>query len=773
MSQLVRGIAWRRGQTLTLFLLGTVVVAGSLVAARFSDLTDTPPGSVGVLLVLGVVALSVQAAAAAGSRRSEVALAQIRGRRGRRLFAYFLSEPVTVLVLGAAAGVLLGRAVTTWAADRWLGAGISDAGRIGALGWVTVAVALVSAVAAVVAGSWRTLREPLVEQLDASHRPRPAANLVLFGQTMVIVVAVIAAYQASQHAGSRDGWVGIVDPALLSPVLLGLAAGQVAAWGLQAVATLSARRDKEAERLGAFLAVRRMARRSDTVFGARLVIAAAVVTAVTASATTAVHAWQDESTRLALGGPRQYPVRAGALAAYRASHTADPDGRWLMAMMAAPDESERYRRVFADTARWDTVVGDFLGGTAAARISDQAHALQVGTPVTALTGDTLSATFTNASLRATFGSSLTVTYATSDGQVHTAVLTPGRPPTGHGTTTAAASVPRCRQGCVLTLIVIDGLAHAHRRPYLDVTDLRLGDASLLADTRWTIPGDGRSFTSAEQQDGGLTVQLTRYGEVTSLKPATASQRLAVLTTPGLTMERNRKSPIVYAVDGSEHTADVVGQVPALPFVGQLGALIDLPRALAGGGTSIADSAAYVVARDDTPADVLEALEHTGVVGAPRDFGSSLATAEQRADAQGVRLYTLMSLFAALIALVGLVAAVNGQRFERRQEAASLRVAGVRARHIRAAHRREAWWLAVAVFGVVAVAGWVAARLSLAGLSLVPQTAYSPGLQGDPSVHTLLLVAAGAGVLVGVVTLLANRRVAAGARPSMLRDEVGS
>src|SRR6476469_7385895 len=100
-----------------------------------------------------------------------------------------------------------------------------------------------------------------------------------------------------------------------------------------------------------------MARRSDTVFGTRLVIAAAVVTAVTASATTAVQAWQDEATRLSLGGPRQFSVDDGALAAYNASRAADPDGRWLMAMVGVPDGSEPYRRVFADTSRWDAVVG--------------------------------------------------------------------------------------------------------------------------------------------------------------------------------------------------------------------------------------------------------------------------------------------------------------------------------------------------------------------------------------------------------------------------------
>jgi hypothetical protein len=98
------------------------------------------------------------------------------------------------------------------------------------------------------------------------------------------------------------------------------------------------------------------------------------------------------------------------------------------------------------------------------------------------------------------------------------------------------------------------------------------------------------------------------------------------------------------------------------------------------------------------------------------------------------------------------------------------VTGVRSRHIRAAHRREALWLAVGAAVAVAVTGWVASRLTLEGLSLVPQTAYSPLLQADPRWSTVIPVALGAGVAVGMVTLFANRRIARTSPPSLLRDD---
>jgi hypothetical protein len=280
-----------------------------------------------------------------------------------------------------------------------------------------------------------------------------------------------------------------------------------------------------------------------------------------------------------------------------------------------------------------------------------------------------------------------------------------------------------------------------------------------------------SYTRAEQRGSSLDVELDRFGDATSLSPDLASQDLAALTTPGLDLDATRRGPIVYSVDGKERVADVVGHVAALPFVGRTGALLDLRRALAGAGTTIAESASYVVAREGTPDAVLAALDATGLVGEPRGFVASLDRAERRADAQGVRLYTLMSGFAGIVALLGLAAAVAGQRAERQREAASLRVTGVRARHIRSAHRMEALWLAVCACVVVAITGWLAARLTMRGLSLVPQTAYSPTLQGSPQPATVATVAVGAGLLVGLVTMLVNRRIARSARPSMLRDEV--
>ncbi len=776
MSQLVRGIVWRKGQTLTLFLLGTVVVAGCLVVERFSDLTDTPVGSVGVLLLLGVVALSVQAAASARSRRPEIALAQIRGRHGLRLLAYLLAEPLTVLVLAAVAGVLVGRRVTSFAADRWLPPGVPDPARIGGLGWLTVAVAVAASSAAVAAGSWRTVREPLIEQLDTSHRPRSGTTLVLFGQTVVVVAAAIAAYQATQQAGARSGWAGLANPALLSPVLLGLAAGEVAAVAIRAGATLSSRYAGEGVgNLGGFLARRRMARRSNSVFGTRLVVAAAVVTAVTSSTSTAVSGWVDESTRLASGGPLQFAVASGPLAAYDATHLIDPEGRWLMAMVAVPDKSEPYRRILADTGRWDAVVGDFLSTTGADRVSSQVTRLRTGQVVQPASGDQVSMTFTNASLLNVGRTLVTVFYLTAAGTVDQVFI---RPPARadldpSGATTVVQPLPGCRLGCTVTQLgLVEGfLRRVGQPPYLVITGVDFGGQELLEQTSWQVAPGGSGPRGTSQRDTVLRIRVTRFGDTTNVEPAEAAQPLTVLTTPGLSVGRDEGGPIGYASDGSEHQLVLAGHVEALPFVGRQGMLMDLPRAMAGGSTVIPTATTVVVARADTPGSVLHDLQSTGVVSGKRSYAATLDAAKRRADVQGVRLYTLLSLFAMAIAVVGLAAAVSGQRDERRREAASLRVSGVPARQIAAAHRVEATWLAICASIVVAGTGWLATRVAVPGLALVPQTPYSPRLHGDPRLVSLLVVAVGAGLLVGVVTYAVNRGVARRSPPSMLRDEV--
>ncbi len=132
---------------------------------------------------------------------------------------------------------------------------------------------------------------------------------------------------------------------------------------------------------------------------------------------------------------------------------------------------------------------------------------------------------------------------------------------------------------------------------------------------------------------------------------------------------------------------------------------------------------------------------------------------------------LMSLFAGLIAGISLVGSVLAQRRDRRDEAASLRVCGVRVSSITTAHAVEAAVLALTAFISVGLAGWAASAASLDALSLLPRSRYLPLMGGPTDVTGVVAVAAAAGVLVGAVTYAGYRSVGRTSPPSLLRGGV--
>jgi predicted lysophospholipase L1 biosynthesis ABC-type transport system permease subunit len=169
--------------------------------------------------------------------------------------------------------------------------------------------------------------------------------------------------------------------------------------------------------------------------------------------------------------------------------------------------------------------------------------------------------------------------------------------------------------------------------------------------------------------------------------------------------------------------------------------------------------------------VIEALEGSGLVSDRTTLAAEVEKVRQSDDAQGIRLYILMSAFAGLIALIGLVSSIVGQRREREREAAGLRTAGVRAAIIATALRFEAVWLAVGTFVAVAVAGWVGARTTIAGLDLVPQTDTQPPVVVEPNLALVVVTAAAAAIVVGIVTVALNQVVTRRSPPTMLRESV--
>lgn len=764
---ILRGILARRLLSLTIFVLTALVISGTVTSVAFGRLTHVPRGSAGALVLLGLVALAVHAGESVRRREHELALARLHGRRGLRLVVFAIAEPGLVVLGGAATGALAGWLGTRIVADAWLPAGTSlDLGREE---WLGAAIVTVLTLLLVVASGWRTLRAPLLVQLTGAGRPRPSTTVGLFFQVLLVIGAVVAIYQAHEASEDRVDWVTLVSPAIV-----GLAAGQIAIWLVLALLAVAVPRGQGAG-LGWFITLRRLLRRADSLALLRIVVAAGVLVAVAASASTSAQAWRDQRARLQVGAPVSYPVPAGALAAYAASRLADPRGGWLAAVASyTTDDSPAGRRVFVDATRWGTVVGDFFSDTTAAPLTEALTRLPSPRDAVYVTGDVLTATTTSVSLRRADFVTVSVEYVNDQGDPVVAALpflprlaAPGPPDRSR----FSRRVTGCRLGCVVTQIDIAGLT----RSPLHLLDVSFAGRHLLTPASGSRLQQTPLTIRSRREGDGLSVSLRpNYGGFGSDGPLAtfaSSTVLPGISTPGVVHDRSGGHPSVAGVDGVAQPIRITDTVPALPFVGTGGTLLDLGSVLAGAGGSSYDADARILARPGTPGGVIDALRATHVLGPPTTYPRTLVRLDDTPRAQATRLYVLVAGFAALIALVSIASGVAQQTSQRRREAAGLRSAGVRPGQIAGAYRLEAAALAGTAFVAVSLAGWAAGRVLLPALPLVSGWLFAPPLDATPDLSVVAASAMASGAAAGLVTYLAFRTLARSSPPRLLRDDV--
>ncbi len=779
----IRAIWSRRGRSLTLFLSGTLVVAGCFGSVAYARLSDISPAVASALLLLGVVALASQAASSVDLRRGEIGLAQLRGRTGPRLLWSAVAEPVVILLVATAAGIGLGWLVTDAVAARWLAAGVTFSP--GWPEWAAAGVVFAVGVLVVVMASWRTTYETMLDKLVGQRRPRRARTGLLFLQVCVLVGAIVTIYQARQAGPRHIDWVS-----LLSPALLGLACGLVALWLMRVLAALAAK-TRAGNRLNWFVTTRRLFRRADSAAVLPVMIAAAVLAAVAANAWVAADAWRQDTAKLAVGAPISYPVRSGALSAYTASRYADPSGRWLMSAAAFPDPTGgSYRRVFVDPSRWQQVVGDFYAGTAAGMIAHRLAAFPQSAALQTVTGDSVSMVASKDRIftkkhdgvpveRYRARAAVSIFYVDDKGVLASVDLPPhghdNQSPAGPGLVRSTARLTDCHRGCVLTELQFTGAAP--QRSPMSITELRFAGQNLLGSGSLAPAIHPDTGVHVQRADGALRIwtdaffSFYGYGSTGQIGTWPLNRPVAALTTEQPKLDKVGGKESVYGIDGSEQPVSVVGTVPVLPFVGSQGALIDIRQALVGEGTTASGAHVVVLARADTPASVRQRLLATGVVGTPTTYQAALLKSRQQTTAQGVRLYLFIALFAAVLALLTAIAAAADQIGGRRQEAASLRSVGLSARGISRSYRREALALAVAVAAASLAAGWFACRALLGALPLVDAGRFGLALDTAPRFVLIVPLAVGAGVVVAVVVAIAFRRIGRTSAPASLRQDL--
>lgn len=702
---LLRGIRAHALTSLATLVLALVVSGGAVAVVGASRVGGTPGAVAAMLALYGAVALAEQAARTVVDRSHDVALARLRGLHGGRLVA-FAATPLLVVSL---VGITLGSVLGTWSAGRiahhWdleyaVGSRevlVAVAILIGA--WITIAVV-----------SAAVIRRPLVQALSTQPRRHTSHWITTFLELLVVVGAALAIYEA--HRSEAD-WVPTIAPALVA-----LAVGQLVMWALALTPRLG-------RRLGATLTTRRLRRDPDPGSAVRIVVAAAVLLAVTLTGGRAAADWRGDAGRLEAGGPVVVPFAAGALRAYAAAHDADPRGRWLMPAVSVDDLTPADRRVFVDTSRWHAVVGDFMAGTSAGSIGSAASTLDADRRPTLVHGVSLTADV--ASIVAGAHGRIEVSYLSDKGYVQATTIQVIRPGS------VSAALRSCAVGCAVVGVVLSGDA-------FDLTSISAGSTRVAGHTAYA-------------GGGAQTVLDTTTG----LPPASA------LTTSDLA-----SSTTVPGVDGKDISVHVVGHLDAVPFVGRSGTVLDLGRVLLGAVGTVVSAKATVVARADTPASVLARLHRDGG-GTPREYAVVAdrldATPEARADS----LALLVAIGVGLVALTHLLAWLAGQSARRRAETAGLRVAGVSPRSVRGAYTTEALILAAVVLVTSAVAAAATTVPLLRPMPLTGGWGQAPVLRLEVRPVTLAVVAVGVALGTAVLCTLVFTRFGRAARPSALRS----
>jgi putative ABC transport system permease protein len=305
------------------------------------------------LLVLTWLLMYLVVTDAVEARGTEIALAKLRGYAGLRSLVFGLGEPVAVLAAALPVGALAG-----WALTGLLSAVLLRDGTpvpLPGLGWVAAAVAALGGVAAVVVAARGTLRRPVVEQWRRTGRRATDRGWVFDGVVLTAALAGLLQLILSGSIGSaRDSAL-----ALLVPGLLGLAAAVVASRLLPAICRSMFNRTRTRGELGAFLAVRHIARRPG---GTRTTM---ILGTAVALATFSIAAWavadanRSRVAELTVGAPTVLtviPPQGTALA--DVVDSLDPSGEQASAVIAFNDGQRTTLGVqperFAAVAHWGT-----------------------------------------------------------------------------------------------------------------------------------------------------------------------------------------------------------------------------------------------------------------------------------------------------------------------------------------------------------------------------------------------------------------------------------
>ncbi|HET6653859.1 MAG TPA: FtsX-like permease family protein [Nocardioides sp.] len=750
------------------------------------------------LVALSLLLLYALAAAGSALRRPHVALAKLRGHSGRQVFGFAVGEPFLVVAL--AVPLALGSAVLLahLIARVWLTSGIPVL--VDGIAWTALAAVAASALLASALAALDVIREPLSRALASALSTKGTSRAALVLRSAVVAVAVAAVAQLLTSADQSSQLL-----ALLAPLLIALAVAVGGAWLLKAASARWLQRTTFARGTPAYLASRRLARRSDLAnLMIPLLLAVSVITfAVSASAVS--DDWRVSRARAEVGAARTFVSEVSVGRLLNVTREVDPEGRYLAAAAVENAGDDMNRRLLVDSTRLSTVVA-WDPAWSEESLSTLQRELRPPADRMTFRGDELSVTTTDVSLESSSGeiSVLWVQYVNDDGEQRNAEL--GVLRDGSGPRTLTGAVRECDDSCTVEQLFITGEGQS----VLDV-DGRLTLSGVAVDGEpvdWRL-GEPEAWRAARpfpvslvdppvellpRRDGlrlnlylgqlppGVDDEPTMVAGVARITPADVPDVVPVVVAEGTAADPARQAGAGTAIEYDRSTiraaglngglvpARVVAEVHALPGLGDEGAMADLETSLVEFEPPFGAAVLpQLWVADGTPQSVLDEVEAAGVPLTPiGDLERTLDGLRGDAFSLGLRLFLVVGLATLLLAVFGVFASAVLQSRWRSYEVASLRVVGISPRTLLRASVLEY----VVMLGLAVLLGlgsaYLALRLVLPALSLGTAAEHEPSPLYATHLPVLLGVGGALFAVATLIALLVSRRIVRLGRPATLR-----
>lgn len=714
------------------------------------------------LALLGIFVLYFVANRTAAEREPDVRLAELRGFPMRSTVAVALAEPVAIVTAAVPLGLLIAWIVARAAAPAVFGAGVGVS--VTHLAVIAALAAGLVGIAAAALGARKSLAGGLSAAADALPTPG-SPRWSLLGDVAWVALAGAGFFELVVSGDSGGGPSGSNPLAALSPGLLAIALGVLAARLLPRALGVAHRRTAFSPRVAAALSTRTVARRKE--YRTQLVLVALAV----ALTTFAVSGWvisarnRDDRAKLGVGASKvlDVSVRTGTTFV-RAVRESDPTGRYAMAVVVEHAADGTTLAVDAQrlstVATWPSVLG-LSAAQVARRLMPKGLAPQL-----LVRGTAISVTaHVTGSLKGS--PELVANVYDMDTQFSSRVTLGRLHPGVHRY--EGGLYADCPGGCrLLDLSVTWSTKTTAHSPTvaLGITSLAIRsrsgvwtplDAGLHDLHRWVgSPGRVQLYESGAAL--GMRFSLDSFGTV-AVAPADVPKALPAVVTPTSQSTASGDSgPLIVGLDGSTLPGRRVAEVPALPGVGTDSVLVDLRAAELYLTDGFMTDTAEVWLTRGAPPSIVSTLRRHGV----RVVGvATAAGAVARLARSGLNLAYLLYLLAAVAAALLVVSAtaftLSSAARRRQGELSALRAVGVDT----AALRRAVWAEQALVLGagvlVGVLAGAVAASVAIRSVpEFVVKTPGLPLQLGLPVVD--LTVAVLALLLALTITVLVGSSV---------------